>query len=117
MNGHAEADLSASCDHVFDQFVTAVTCKAILTSFNQLLDLTGLRHASHTQFYEKLKSKLKGSWKAQNLWAKLDKRAAHRDYKKGQACSNMRVSPSFLQSVSCCIGYHVCRVHSFLSHV
>ncbi|BFZ09664.1 hypothetical protein BsWGS_12701 [Bradybaena similaris] len=91
MNGHAEADLSASCDHVFDQFVTAVTCKAILTSFNQLLDLTGLRHASHTQFYEKLKSKLKGSWKAQNLWAKLDKRAAHRDYKKGQACSNMRV--------------------------
>ncbi|CAL1537118.1 unnamed protein product, partial [Lymnaea stagnalis] len=91
MNGNTEEDIGASCEHVFDQFVTAVTCKTILSSFHQLLDLTGLRHANHSNFYEQLKVKLKGSWKAQSLWAKIDKRASHRDYKKQKACSDMRV--------------------------
>lgn len=94
MNGQTEEDVGASCEHVFDQFVTAVTCKTILSSFQQLLDLTGLRHADHRHFYEKLKAKLKGSWKAQSLWVKLDKRAAHRDYAKQQSCADMKVSHS-----------------------
>ncbi|XP_059153847.1 protein-methionine sulfoxide oxidase mical3a-like isoform X1 [Physella acuta] len=91
MNGQTEEDVGASCEHVFDQFVTAVTCKTILSSFQQLLDLTGLRHADHRHFYEKLKAKLKGSWKAQSLWVKLDKRAAHRDYAKQQSCADIKV--------------------------
>lgn len=92
MKHHADSDVNASCEQVFDQFVTAATCKAILTSFHQLLEVTGLRQGDHAHFSEILKSKLKGSWKAQNLWLKLDKRAAHKDYSKGQACSNKRVS-------------------------
>ncbi|XP_012938607.1 protein-methionine sulfoxide oxidase mical3b [Aplysia californica] len=91
MNSHNEDDLGASVEHVFDQFVTAVTCKSVLSSFHQLLDLTGLRHADHSHFYQSLKAKLKGSWKAQSLWTKLDKRASHRDYKRGQACKDIRV--------------------------
>ncbi|KAK0053519.1 protein-methionine sulfoxide oxidase MICAL2-like isoform X1 [Biomphalaria pfeifferi] len=91
MTGTANEELGTSCEQIFDQFISAVTCKSILTSFNQLLDVTELRHADHRHFYATLKTKLKGSWKAQNLWAKLDKRASHRDYKKQQACANMKV--------------------------
>ena len=76
----------------FDQFFTAVTCKSILSSFQQLLDVTGLRHVDHCEFYTRLKEQLRSSWKAQSLWAKLDKRAAHRDYNRGRACKDTKVS-------------------------
>lgn len=33
------------------------------------------------------------SWKAQALWSKFDKRAAHRCYNRGKPCANTRVSP------------------------
>ncbi|GFN80911.1 [F-actin]-methionine sulfoxide oxidase mical3 [Plakobranchus ocellatus] len=83
--------VAASREHVFDQFVTACTCKSILSSFSHLLDVTGLRHADHASFYTRLKTELQGSWRAQSLWARLDKRWAHREYKAGMACSNTRV--------------------------
>ena len=41
-------------------------------------------------FYPKLKAKLK-TWKAQALWAKYDKRAAHKCYNRGKACAGTRV--------------------------
>ena len=43
-----------------------------------------------TLFYPKLKSKLT-SWKANALWAKFDKRVAHKVYMKGKACAGQRV--------------------------
>nr|KAG5694857.1 hypothetical protein BaRGS_028785 [Batillaria attramentaria] len=81
----------AAVEQAFDQFFTAVTCKSILSSFHQLLDVTGLRHADHRTFYAQLKEKLKSSWKAQSLWAKLDKRASHRDYGRGKICADTNV--------------------------
>ena len=83
--------VTASREHVFDQFVTACTCKSILTSFSQLLDVTGLRHVDHSTFYPRLKAELRGSWRAQSLWARLDKRWSHREYKAGLACANTKV--------------------------
>ena len=85
-------DHASLVEAAFDQFFTAVTCKSILSSFQQLLDVTGLRHVDHCNFYTRLKEQLKSSWKAQSLWAKLDKRAAHRDYGRGRACANTKVS-------------------------
>lgn len=83
--------MAASREHVFDQFVTACTCKSILSSFSQLLDVTGLRHVEHSTFYPRLKAELRGSWRAQSLWARLDKRWAHREYKAGMACANTKI--------------------------
>lgn len=42
-------------------------------------------------------SKLK-SWKAQALWNKFDKRASHKCYNRGKACSNNRVSPNHIST-------------------
>lgn len=86
------SDQAAVVEHAFEQFFTAVTCKSILSSFYQLLDVTGLRHANHLTVYPHLKEQLKTYWKAQALWAKLDKRASNRDYGRGKICSNTRVS-------------------------
>ena len=84
---------SSLVETAFDQFFTAVTCKSILASFQHLLDVTGLRHAEHGRFYPSLKAQLQSSWKAQSLWAKLDKRAAHRDYARGKVCADTKVGP------------------------
>ena len=76
---------------VFDQFCAANTFHGIMGTFLQLCDILELKPSDHTNFYKQLKSRLT-SWKACALWSKLDKRASHREYKKGQACSNTRVS-------------------------
>lgn len=92
MNGQIKDDHTLDVEQAFDQFFTALTCKSILSSFHQLLDVTGLRHADHRNFYTRLKEQLRNSWKAQALWAKLDKRASHRDYGHGRACADTKVS-------------------------
>ncbi|CAE1256746.1 unnamed protein product [Acanthosepion pharaonis] len=75
---------------LFDQFVNAGTCKSILHTFQLLCDSLDIKQTDHRHFYRRLKLKLT-SWKAQSLWAKLDKRANHKEYKKGEACPNTKV--------------------------
>ncbi|XP_057559507.1 F-actin-monooxygenase MICAL3 isoform X2 [Hippopotamus amphibius kiboko] len=74
---------------LFDRFVQATTCKGTLKAFQELCDHLELKPKDHRSFYHKLKSKL-NYWKAKALWAKLDKRGSHKDYKKGKACTNTK---------------------------
>ncbi|XP_046878558.1 protein-methionine sulfoxide oxidase mical3b isoform X2 [Hypomesus transpacificus] len=80
---------------LFDDFVQASTCRATLRAFSQLCEHLQLAHThthSHTHtpprpLYHTLKARL-SYWRANALWAKLDKRAAHLEYMKGRACAN-----------------------------
>ncbi|XP_035381067.1 protein-methionine sulfoxide oxidase mical3a isoform X9 [Electrophorus electricus] len=74
---------------LFDRFVQATTCKGTLKSFQELCDFLELKPSEYRVFYHKLKSKL-NYWKAKALWAKLDKRASHKEYKKGRACASSK---------------------------
>ncbi|KAJ8382708.1 hypothetical protein SKAU_G00034860 [Synaphobranchus kaupii] len=74
---------------LFDRFTQASTCKGTLKAFQELCDFLDLRPTECRIFYHKLKSRL-NYWKAKALWAKLDKRACHKDYKKGRACANSK---------------------------
>ncbi|XP_052495775.1 F-actin-monooxygenase MICAL3 isoform X4 [Budorcas taxicolor] len=74
---------------LFDRFVQATTCKGTLKAFQELCDHLELKPKDHRCFYHKLKSKL-NYWKAKALWAKLDKRGSHKDYKKGKVCTNTK---------------------------
>jgi len=79
---------------LFDNFVQASTCKGTLKAFQELCDYLDLQQPSDCRiFYHRLKSKL-NYWKAKALWAKLDKRAGHKEYKKGRACVNSKVGAS-----------------------
>ncbi|XP_053355816.1 protein-methionine sulfoxide oxidase mical3a isoform X23 [Clarias gariepinus] len=74
---------------LFDCFVQATTCKGTLKAFQELCDFLELKPSEYRVFYHKLKSKL-NYWKAKALWAKIDKRASHKEYKKGRACANSK---------------------------
>ncbi|XP_061865795.1 F-actin-monooxygenase MICAL3 isoform X5 [Colius striatus] len=74
---------------LFDRFMQASTCKGTLKAFQELCDYLELKPKDYRSFYHKLKSKL-NYWKAKALWAKLDKRGSHKDYKKGKACANTK---------------------------
>ncbi|XP_059916783.1 protein-methionine sulfoxide oxidase mical3a isoform X3 [Gadus macrocephalus] len=74
---------------LFDNFVQASTFKGTLKAFQELCDHLELQPTDSRVFYHKLKSKL-NYWKAKALWAKLDKRAAQKEYKKGRACANSK---------------------------
>nr|XP_056703666.1 F-actin-monooxygenase MICAL3 isoform X2 [Euleptes europaea] len=74
---------------LFDRFVQATTCKGTLKAFQELCDYLELKPKDYRTFYHKLKSKL-NYWKAKALWAKLDKRGCHKDFKKGKACANTK---------------------------
>ncbi|XP_036788362.2 F-actin-monooxygenase MICAL3 isoform X14 [Manis pentadactyla] len=74
---------------LFDRFVQATTCKGTLRAFRELCDHLELKPKDYRSFYHKLKSKL-NYWKAKALWAKLDKRGSHKDYRKGRACTNTK---------------------------
>ncbi|XP_062932481.1 F-actin-monooxygenase MICAL3 isoform X14 [Cynocephalus volans] len=74
---------------LFDRFVQATTCKGTLRAFQELCDHLELKPKDYRSFYHKLKSKL-NYWKAKALWAKLDKRGSHKDFKKGKACTNTK---------------------------
>ena len=80
---------------LFDRFVQATTCKGTLRAFQELCDHLELKPKDYRSFYHKLKSKL-NYWKAKALWAKLDKRGSHKDYKKGKACTNTKVNLAVL---------------------
>ncbi|KAM9376591.1 protein-methionine sulfoxide oxidase mical3a [Pholidichthys leucotaenia] len=74
---------------LFDNFVQATTCKGTLKAFQELCDHLEVKPSDNRVFYHKLKTKL-NYWKAKALWAKLDKRASHKEYKKGRACANSK---------------------------
>ena len=61
-----------------------------MSTFQQLCDVLELKPSDHRGFYTQLKTRLT-SWKAKSLWAKLDKRAAQKEYRKGTCCANTRV--------------------------
>ena len=83
-------ETSTMASGLFDQYCSANTFASIMSTFHQLCDCLELKPSDHQNFYYALKSRLQ-TWRAQSLWAKLDKRAQHREYKKGKACANTRV--------------------------
>lgn len=76
--------------HIFENFVQASTCKGTIQAFNILTRQLELDPLDNRNFYNKLKSKVT-SWKAKALWNKLDKRASHKEYKRGKSCVNTKV--------------------------
>lgn len=80
----------ALASEIFDQFCNASTLKSILGYYRQLCELLKIRPNVISQFYPKLKTKLR-SWKAQALWKKFDQRANHKCYNRGKVCPNTRV--------------------------
>lgn len=86
-------DASPECraQELFDEFVSASTCRAALRSFSQLCDHLQLdRSAPERPLYRPIKCCL-NYWKANALWAKLDRRAAQQEYLRSQACNNITV--------------------------
>lgn len=79
-----------SVDLLFDDFIKAGTCKHILSTFQQLCEELDIKHTTHRHFYRRLRNRIT-SWKAQTVWAKLDKRAGLKEYRKGESCSDTRV--------------------------
>ncbi|XP_063145547.1 F-actin-monooxygenase MICAL2 isoform X2 [Candoia aspera] len=74
---------------IFETFVQASTCKGSIQAFNILTRHLELDPLDNRNFYTKLKSKVT-SWKAKALWNKLDKRASHKEYKRGKSCANTK---------------------------
>uniref|UniRef100_A0A8C4WQI1 F-actin monooxygenase n=1 Tax=Eptatretus burgeri TaxID=7764 RepID=A0A8C4WQI1_EPTBU len=87
--GDVPNDKYNQCSAFFDNFVHATTCKGTLRAFHELCDRLGLQPSEFRTFYPKLKAKL-NYWRAKSLWSKIDKRAGHKDYKKGKVCSNIK---------------------------
>ncbi|XP_038146838.1 protein-methionine sulfoxide oxidase mical3a isoform X5 [Cyprinodon tularosa] len=89
-DGGTSATGGINRSHVlFDNFVQATTCKGTLKAFQEFCEHLEVKPTEHRIFYHKLKSKL-NYWKAKALWAKLDKRAGQKEYKKGRACANTK---------------------------
>ncbi|KAL9851067.1 F-actin-monooxygenase MICAL2 isoform 3-T3 [Geothlypis trichas] len=74
---------------VFENFVQASTCKGTIQAFNILTRQLDLDPLDNRNFYTKLKSRVT-TWKAKALWNKLDKRASHKEYKRGKSCMNTK---------------------------
>ncbi|XP_037396216.1 protein-methionine sulfoxide oxidase mical2b isoform X1 [Pygocentrus nattereri] len=87
--GEMEDERNSQASQLFENFVQASTCKGTLQAFGVLCRQLELDPADHQGFYSSLKAAVT-SWKAKALWTKLDKRASHKEYKKGQACTDTR---------------------------
>ncbi|XP_036424024.1 protein-methionine sulfoxide oxidase mical2b isoform X4 [Colossoma macropomum] len=87
--GETEDERNSQASQLFENFVQASTCKGTLQAFSVLCRQLELDPADHQGFYSSLKTAVT-SWKAKALWTKLDKRASHKEYKKGQACADTR---------------------------
>ncbi|XP_032043792.1 F-actin-monooxygenase MICAL2 isoform X4 [Aythya fuligula] len=74
---------------IFENFVQASTCKGTIQAFNILTRQLELDPLDSRNFYTKLKSRVT-TWKAKALWNKLDKRASHKEYKRGKSCMNTK---------------------------
>ncbi|KAJ8265846.1 hypothetical protein COCON_G00149450 [Conger conger] len=67
-------------------FIHAQSCKDVQQNFAELCRHLKVDPHDYRFFYAKLKERL-NYWKAKALWTKLDKRATHPDYQRGQACA------------------------------
>lgn len=86
-------ELDDQAGQLFETFIQAATCKGTLQAFNILCRQLDLDPSDYSAFYHNLKSAVT-SWKAEPLWNKLDKRASHKEYNKGNACIDTRVRPT-----------------------
>uniref|UniRef100_A0A8C5WPY5 Microtubule associated monooxygenase, calponin and LIM domain containing 2 n=1 Tax=Laticauda laticaudata TaxID=8630 RepID=A0A8C5WPY5_LATLA len=87
--GEKDNDKYNQANQIFESFVQASTCKGSIQAFNILTRHLELDPLDNRNFYAKLKSKVT-SWKAKALWNKLDKRASHKEYKRGKSCTNTK---------------------------
>ncbi|XP_061618598.1 protein-methionine sulfoxide oxidase mical3a-like isoform X3 [Phyllopteryx taeniolatus] len=79
---------------LFDEFVSASTCRAALRSFSQLCEHLDLvpdpdrgGGGGEQLLYRSIERRL-SYWKANALWAKLDRRASQQEYLQNRACRN-----------------------------
>ncbi|XP_071359121.1 protein-methionine sulfoxide oxidase mical3b-like isoform X3 [Trachinotus anak] len=83
-----ESYIECRAQELFDEFVSAPTCRAALRSFSQLCEHMQLdQRVAERPLYRPIKHRL-NYWRANALWAKLDRRAAQQEYLRAQACSN-----------------------------
>ncbi|XP_076025329.1 protein-methionine sulfoxide oxidase mical3b-like [Genypterus blacodes] len=80
-------DPQCQAQDLFDGFVNAATCRATLGAFSQLCEHLQLRQTSQRPLYLAIKQRLR-YWRADALWAKLDKRAGQEEYMRGGACAD-----------------------------
>lgn len=89
--GENDDEKYSQAGQIFENFVQASTCKGTIQAFNILTRQLELDPLDSKNFYSKLKSRVT-TWKAKALWNKLDKRASHKEYKRGKSCMNTKVS-------------------------
>ncbi|NWU98920.1 MICA2 monooxygenase, partial [Upupa epops] len=87
--GENDDEKYSHAGQIFENFVQASTCKGTIQAFNILTRQLDLDPLDNRNFYNKLKSRVT-SWKAKALWNKLDKRASHKEYKRGKSCMNTK---------------------------
>ncbi|XP_010224762.1 PREDICTED: protein-methionine sulfoxide oxidase MICAL2, partial [Tinamus guttatus] len=87
--GENDDEKYSQAGQTFENFVQASTCKGTLQAFNILTRQLELDPLDNRNFYTKLKSRVT-TWKAKALWNKLDKRASHKEYKRGKSCMNTK---------------------------
>uniref|UniRef100_A0A8D0GBT2 Microtubule associated monooxygenase, calponin and LIM domain containing 2 n=1 Tax=Sphenodon punctatus TaxID=8508 RepID=A0A8D0GBT2_SPHPU len=88
--GENDDEKHCQAAQIFENFVQASTCKGTIQAFSILTRQLELDPLDNRNVYTKLKSKVT-SWKAKALWNKLDKKANHKEYKRGKACVNTKV--------------------------
>lgn len=74
-----------SISNLFDQFLEASTMRNVLSIHHRILNYADLNPCEFNMFFPKLKravlsNKERKNWKAKALFAKIDKKAAHRCY-------------------------------------
>lgn len=74
---------------LFEEFVSASTCRAALWSFNQLCDHLQLDRSAGAErpLFRPIRSRL-NYWKANALWRKLERRASQQEYQCGRGASS-----------------------------
>ncbi|NXN40624.1 MICA2 monooxygenase, partial [Rhinoptilus africanus] len=87
--GENDDEKYSQAGQIFENFVQASTCKGTIQAFNILTRQLELDPLDNRNFYNKLKSRVT-TWKAKALWNKLDKRASHKEYKRGKSCMNTK---------------------------
>ncbi|NXP44788.1 MICA2 monooxygenase, partial [Heliornis fulica] len=87
--GENDDEKYSQAGQIFENFVQASTCKGTIQAFNILTRQLELDPSDNRNFYTKLKSRVT-TWKAKALWNKLDKRASHKEYKRGKSCMNTK---------------------------
>lgn len=88
--GETEEEHCSRAAQLFEELLQASTCLDTLQAFGALCRHLRLDPLDHRDFYSRLKAGVT-SWKARALWSKLDKRAAHKEYRKGNACVGTKV--------------------------